>query len=81
MTTDDLNAIRQDLALIKEHLIYQEISAAQAAQILGVSEKTVRNKANAGQLPAIPGSKPYRFIKQDIIRRRPVSTHRELCAL
>jgi len=68
-------AMRREMRDLTEAAFYQEIDVREVARLRQCSEESVRVACRDGLLPFIPGSKPYRFIKADII------LHRDRCSL
>lgn len=75
---DEMQELRRSIALLQHSFLYREIDVKEVAQIKGLSEETVRQRARDCQLPVIPGSRPKRFIYFDIITGQDVCSHGRL---
>jgi len=76
-----LNNMQRDLSVIAESAFYKEVGISEAAALLGKSERTIRNKTQRGEIPAIPNSKPFRYVWRDLVLRRKESSWNDIAAL
>jgi hypothetical protein len=73
-TQPTLESIAKELRFLRKFIEYQEIGIPEAARILNMNERVLRNQTAAGLWPNIPGARPYKFVKSDLIERRLEST-------
>lgn len=69
VTEMDFRRLEAKFDRLTEMVLNETVGVREAAKILGIGEREVRKRCNNGRLSPIPGTRPYRFFKSEIMKR------------